>query len=118
MKTASHCLAVESGLLPFIEQNALHANLRLDEPWNSQHNSEFTAMLIPSFGVNADGCATVMFPVFQVRSGTKVAGRDFVTSPMEHQIRFSRFSWMTRTFPGPTQALENLGIKPDAGRIW
>ena len=65
------------GLLPFIEQNALHANLRLDEPWNSQHNSEFTAMLIPSFGVNADGCATVMFPVFPGSIWDEGGGKGF-----------------------------------------
>ncbi len=51
-------------ILPFLEQNALYSQLRLDEPWDSEHNSELTSVVIPTYGMNANGNATVMFPVF------------------------------------------------------
>jgi hypothetical protein len=51
-------------LLPFMEQNNLYAQLKLDEPWDSEHNSQFTSMAIPAFGMNDEGKATVRFPVF------------------------------------------------------
>jgi hypothetical protein len=51
-------------ILPFIDQNSIAQNLRMDEPWDSEHNSQFTSIAIPAFGVTADGLATVRFPVF------------------------------------------------------
>jgi prepilin-type processing-associated H-X9-DG protein len=36
-------------ILPFIEQMALYQQIRLDEPWDSEHNSQFHNMNIPIF---------------------------------------------------------------------
>ncbi len=36
-------------LLPFLEQNALYKNIRLDEPWNSEHNKRFGDLIVPVF---------------------------------------------------------------------
>jgi hypothetical protein len=48
-------------ILPFMEQNNLHGNLRLDEPWDSPHNSQFTKdTKVQTFGENE----MVRFPVF------------------------------------------------------
>lgn len=32
-------------ILPFIEQSALYDSIRLDEPWNSEHNKQFHSMM-------------------------------------------------------------------------
>ena len=64
-------------ILPFIEQNAIHSQLHLDEPWDSQHNSEFTSMVIPTFGINAKENATVMFPVFPGSIWDEGGGKGF-----------------------------------------
>ena len=49
-------------ILPFIEQNNLYSSLRLDEPWDSKHNSKFTEMKVTNF-TDPDG-GMVRFPVF------------------------------------------------------
>lgn len=36
-------------LLPFMEQHALYKELKLDEPWDSEHNRRFTSTVIPTF---------------------------------------------------------------------
>jgi prepilin-type processing-associated H-X9-DG protein len=36
-------------ILPFIEQQALYKAIRLDEPWNSEHNKQFHNVVIPGF---------------------------------------------------------------------
>jgi len=51
-------------MLPFIEQNNLHGQLRRDEPWDSEHNIQLTQMAIPAYGITDDGKATMRFPVF------------------------------------------------------
>lgn len=51
-------------LLPFIEQNAMHDQLRFDEPWDSEHNSQFTTVAIAPFGVDGNGNSTIRFPIF------------------------------------------------------
>ncbi len=37
-------------ILPFIEQNRLHDQIRLDEPWDSVHNSRLLSQMPPVFG--------------------------------------------------------------------
>lgn len=52
-----------AAILPFIEQNTLYSQLRLDEPWDSTHNSQFTQdMKVAQFS-DPDG-DMVRFPVF------------------------------------------------------
>ena len=51
-------------MLPFIEQNNLFNSLRMDEPWDSEHNSQFTSMHISTFGMTDEGLSTLRFPVF------------------------------------------------------
>ncbi len=53
-----------TAILPFIEQNAIYEKLKMDEPWDSEHNSEFTSMAIPAFGLADEGKSTIRFPVF------------------------------------------------------
>ena len=36
-------------ILPFIEQNALYQQIRLDEPWDSEHNKQFHNVVIPQY---------------------------------------------------------------------
>jgi hypothetical protein len=36
-------------LLPYLEQAALYEKLKLDEPWDSEHNRQFTSTVIPTF---------------------------------------------------------------------
>ena len=36
-------------ILPFIEQNALYSQIRLDEPWDSEYNSQFHDAMIAAF---------------------------------------------------------------------
>jgi len=43
-------------LLPYIEQQALYNNLKLDEPWDSEHNRQFSETMIRVFrGPSAEG---------------------------------------------------------------
>lgn len=51
-------------ILPFIEQYNLYQNLRMDEPWDSEHNKQFTSMLILTYGETPDAKTTVRYPVF------------------------------------------------------
>ncbi|MDG1873824.1 MAG: DUF1559 domain-containing protein [Mariniblastus sp.] len=51
-------------LLPFVEQSLLYDQLRMDEPWDSEHNSQFTSLVVPSFGVSPSGQSMLRFPVF------------------------------------------------------
>lgn len=53
-----------ASMLPFLEQNNLFQQLRLDEPWDSKHNRQFSEFGVPQFGMSPDGKATVRFPVF------------------------------------------------------
>ncbi|MFK7766790.1 MAG: DUF1559 domain-containing protein [Mariniblastus sp.] len=53
------------GMLPFLEQNNLVSALRTDEPWDSEHNSQYTRMTIPQFLPAAEsGMVTLRYPVF------------------------------------------------------
>jgi hypothetical protein len=36
-------------LLPYMEQAALYNEIKLDEPWDSEHNKRFTSTVIPTF---------------------------------------------------------------------
>jgi prepilin-type processing-associated H-X9-DG protein len=36
-------------ILPFIEQNALYEKIRLDEPWDSEHNKQFHNVVVPVY---------------------------------------------------------------------
>ncbi len=36
-------------LLPFLEQQALYSEIKLDEPWDSEHNKQFHDVVIPFF---------------------------------------------------------------------
>ena len=36
-------------LLPYMEQQAIYKELKLDEPWDSEHNRRFTSTVIPTF---------------------------------------------------------------------
>lgn len=36
-------------LLPYLEQQALYEKLKLDEPWDSEHNRRFTSTVVPTF---------------------------------------------------------------------
>ncbi len=52
-------------LLPFLEQNNLANQLRMDEPWDSEHNSQFTQMGITNFNPASDSRKVKLrFPVF------------------------------------------------------
>lgn len=66
-----------TAFLPFMEQNNLYRQLRLDEPWDSEHNSEFTSMLIESFGVTGNGGVLVRFPVFPGSIWDEGGGKTF-----------------------------------------
>ena len=41
-------------LLPFLEQNALYKQIRLDEPWNSEHNRFYGKTIIPVYRCHND----------------------------------------------------------------
>jgi prepilin-type processing-associated H-X9-DG protein len=45
-------------ILPFIEQNALYSQIRLDEPWDSPHNRQFASFVIPAFNCPSAGEAS------------------------------------------------------------
>ena len=53
-------------ILPFIEQANLYNSLKLDEPWDSEHNAQFTSMAIPAYSnISSGGVdSNVRFPVF------------------------------------------------------
>ncbi|MCL2349335.1 MAG: DUF1559 domain-containing protein [Planctomycetaceae bacterium] len=49
-------------LLPYLEQSALYEQIRLDEPWDSEHNSQFHSQMLSVFqcpsGKRADASAS------------------------------------------------------------
>jgi len=51
-------------MLPFLEQANIYDSLRLEESWDSEHNSQFTSMAIEAFGISDEGLSTIRFPVF------------------------------------------------------
>jgi hypothetical protein len=52
-------------LLPYIEQLAMYQSARLDEPWNSENNMQFSSTLIPTYcDERPDATTTIRFPVF------------------------------------------------------
>ncbi len=53
-------------LLPFMEQNNLYQLLRLDEPWDSPHNSQFTSYVVPTFQGTGElrTSTAIRFPVY------------------------------------------------------
>lgn len=74
-KFPGQCIRDENGkalfsgrvaMLPYMEQNNLFQSLRMDEPWDSPHNRQFTSMEIPGFGSTGEGggMSTVRFPVY------------------------------------------------------
>ena len=42
-------------LLPYMEQNALYQQIRLDEPWDSEHNKQFHNVVIPFYSCPSNG---------------------------------------------------------------
>ena len=42
-------------ILPYIEQMALYQQIRLDEPWDSEHNKQFHSMNIPGYRCPSNG---------------------------------------------------------------
>ncbi|MEL7496950.1 MAG: DUF1559 domain-containing protein [Planctomycetota bacterium] len=71
-KLPAHTIRDENGkplfsgrvaFLPFVEQNALYQSLKMDEPWDSKHNSEFTKMQVMVFE-DVGGTGMMRFPVF------------------------------------------------------
>ena len=42
-------------ILPYIEQSALYEAIRLDEPWDSEHNKQFHSMNIPGYRCPSNG---------------------------------------------------------------
>ncbi|MDR1958101.1 MAG: DUF1559 domain-containing protein [Planctomycetaceae bacterium] len=44
-------------ILPFIEQQALYEQIRLEEPWDSEHNKQFHNVNIPAFQCPSNGQA-------------------------------------------------------------
>lgn len=78
-------------MLPYMEQYSLYQELRLDEPWDSEHNSQFTSMEIPSFGSTGEGggMSTVRFPVYPNSlwdENAKVTGFQDVTDGTSNTI--------------------------------
>lgn len=41
-------------ILPYLEQDALYRQIRLDEPWNSEHNQQFASVVIPTYACPTD----------------------------------------------------------------
>lgn len=41
-------------ILPYLEQDALYRQIRLDEPWNSEHNQQFASTVIPTYACPTD----------------------------------------------------------------
>lgn len=42
-------------ILPFIEQSALYTQIHLNEPWNSEHNRQFSTVVVPVFCCPSEG---------------------------------------------------------------
>ena len=52
-------------ILPYIEQQAMYNAIRLDEAWDSEHNRQFSTVLIPTYCDNPPGAKTTMrLPVY------------------------------------------------------
>ena len=42
-------------ILPFLEQSAMYQQIRLDEPWDSDHNRQFASVVIPTYSCPSEG---------------------------------------------------------------
>ena len=62
--TGEELMSRRVAMLPFLEQGRLQDQLKLDENWNSAHNSQFTSITVPVFGTSENGQTRMRYPVF------------------------------------------------------
>jgi len=81
-KNGKPLLSWRVAILPYIEQDNLYKQFKLDEPWDSEHNKKFSDVLIKVYqipGVNKPGdnlCYYRVFhskgAIFDLRKGTRI----------------------------------------------
>jgi hypothetical protein len=75
-------------LLPFIEQAGLYSQIRLDEPWDSEHNKQFHDRVIPTYNCPSNPNPRGM------TSYSAIAGQVFVPAKKSDAAPFSNHSDM------------------------
>ena len=113
-------------ILPYIEQSALYEAIRLDEPWDSEHNSQFHDMVIPTFRCpsnsnvmpGADCCYTAVIGENTVFPGAKAVTfgdiRDGTSNTILFTERLEPVCWMDPTRELTLETiLEQGGINED-----
>ncbi len=67
-------------LLPYLDQQALHNEFKLDEPWDSEHNKKLAAIVVPAFqdplARLKPGMTTYLVPIGE---GTVFGGKETLT---------------------------------------
>jgi len=109
-------------LLPYLEQTALYEQIRLDEPWDSEYNSQFHDVVIPTFQClsnhyampGANCCYTAVIGENTVFTGSKGINLGAITDGTSNTIMFAEcqtpFCWMD-----PTQDLKLEDILEQGG---
>ena len=109
-------------LLPYLEQTALYSEIRLDEPWDSEYNSQFHDVVIAAFQCpsnrfampGANCCYTAIIGENTVFTGPKGIGMASITDGTSNTVMFAEcrtpFCWMD-----PTQDLKLDDILEQGG---
>jgi RNA polymerase sigma factor (sigma-70 family) len=80
-KSGKPLLSWRVAILPFIEQNALYQQFKLDEPWDSEHNLKLLAQMPPAYRVGIEPKAAT-HTYYQVFTGRNTAlGLNAFTHP-------------------------------------
>ena len=113
-------------ILPYIEQLSLYEQIRLDEPWDSEHNSQFHDVMIAAFQCPSNGdvmpgancCYTAVIGKDTVFPGEKGITLGTITDGLSNTVLFAErlgpVCWMDPTCEVTLEEiLEHGGINED-----
>jgi len=117
-------------ILPYLNEDALYREFRLDEPWDSEHNKKLIARMPPIFASPhlgndriARGMTSYLVPLTKAPPAVSVVPPDDVTKPIvagKDQMIFDlpQGATMAHILDGTSNTIMILESHPRAAAIW